>query len=243
MTNEEKATTVVLNSDGKSIGDLSSFNRVITFDNAIGTTMPNIIALSSMGGVKSFEEFINTLRKIKAGKKTQRVIIDTFTSLITWFLKIAQKTAGANKFDVWNNYNSMIDQLFTELKDFSNNEKAVYVFAHNRENFSGKSYIAVKGTEHKDLIESHFSTIVEAGASNLDRPRFFYKAESNNDSNTTRTGVPNAKLSFARHSLIDLEDYLFADTFKERKKVVEEAERKTAEDLDNTEEDELFTEF
>ena len=240
LTDEEKAVTVVINADGKALGDISKYAKVITLDSNFGKGYKNIISIDSRLK-ESFKTFLQILEEIKQGTKIQRLVVDTFTSLISWFLRIAEKQSG---YTVWSTYNSQIDQFIKTIQNYSVHKKAVYVFAHYRPSFDGKAFITVKGSEHKDLVEAYFSTTILANKTDSGgKRRFFYYADTLNDDDTTRTSVKGSRLSFARYSLTSLEDYLFADTKEERLAVKKLAEEKTAKDLENSDEEELFERF
>ena len=243
LTDEEKSKTIVINADGKAIGDIHKYNAVIVFDST-SSMQPsdNIITIDS-NNRNAFDNLINLLNKIKQGQNAQRLVIDTLTSLLNWLENFVIKHMGKS-FDTWSSYNRYISELINTLLTFSFFNKAVYVFGHYRplNDLNDTMYIAVNGNKHKNLIESYFSTVVFMKKS-TNPTRFYYYADTGNNDDTTRTSVKGARFSFQRYSLTTLEDFLFAETIEEKKKVIEEAKRKIEQDLDNESAEIIFEEF
>lgn len=195
MPDEDKPHTVIFNFDGKAISeDDSQFAKVYhSFD---------------FKDIEMVDKIEQELIKCFAYDKCDRVLVDTFTLMTKLFNRWASE--HFNGYDVWAAYNNAITQILECVKScVLTYGKFAYITAHYppKVGLGGgqKRYVTTKGSEHKNIIEESFSTVVE---STMEDRQFFFEADVFDQSNTTKTKTIEGYFKIPRQSVDDLEKYL-----------------------------------
>ena len=113
--------------------------------------------------IKSYKALMETLSEANKSEKFEAIFIDSHSAV----LKLIEKYCDAqfNGFEVWKQYNSMVDDFHDKIKD---NKKPLFITAlpetRPSEGFEEpKMYARTKGKEHKyGGIESNFTIVVWA---------------------------------------------------------------------------------
>jgi len=239
LSDAEKAKTLLLNSDGKSVPDPSKYKKVITFDTQLTSKVSNnVLALSSKDPV-AVQTLLLELGNFKDGVTVNRVVVDTITSLFDF----VHKTAYNNEtgWDRAAAYNANISEIFDNLKDWANMGKTTYVLAHYTPGDSPgiKQFIKVNGTQHKNNIEGYFTTVVKT-VYGVGSDTYFFLSDTKDPLDSTKTKAPNGRFCIPRNSLIDLENYLLASGFKDRTKLVENTHTILTEERTNEQEEAIW---
>ncbi len=113
--------------------------------------------------IKSYKALMSTLEQLNKSDDYDAVLIDSHSSVLKLIEKYCSLTFSG--FEIWRNYNLMIDEFHDKIKD---NKKPLFITAlpETREG-SGleepKMYARTKGKEHRfGGIESNFTVVVWA---------------------------------------------------------------------------------
>lgn len=192
LSPEEKARTVVFNFDNKAISDDDSqFLKVFHGFN--------------IQDIEMVDKIEQDIYKAFASDKVDRLLFDTFTLMTKLFNRWAAEHYTG--FDVWNAYNNSITRIIEAIKSSTlTYGKFSYVTAHYPPRVghaSGtKRYVTTKGKEHTNVVEESFSTVVETV---MEDRAFKYVCDVFDESNTTKTKLPEGHFKFVRTSVDDLE--------------------------------------
>lgn len=241
MPEEDKKRTLILNADGKGLGNASLFKKVILLNKdsiAKHIEAPNTETIG-YNDSEGFDKLMKHLTGARDGALIDRVVVDSFTTFTDWIELLANVKTANNKFESFKVHNELISEFINIMKSYSLAKKLFYVIAHYM--FGGDSlFIRVNGNKHKGNIESYFTSVIMAKKAEVSR-KFFFVADTFSSTDSTRTAVKGGKLSIARYSLIDLEDFLLNDTLDERKKIIARAKEAINADL-NIDQSEVFFE-
>jgi Cdc6-like AAA superfamily ATPase len=104
-------------------------------------------------------KLFEALNRLADNEEYRIIVIDSFSEWIDILLLECKQTLKG--FDVWNEYNSKIQQLFTRLKTMKN--KYVFLIGHTEilQNADGDQIfrIKVKGKENEGMIEKHATCV------------------------------------------------------------------------------------
>ncbi len=140
---------------------------------------------------KTLAELMTYLRAALAHKDVDRVIIDSFSSLVEQ-LEV-QYVTTSNGYTVWNNYNKELSDWFALLKEETRfNAKYVYVLGHYRPSKASKGkdgkvttdteaekFTLVKGNVHFRMVEANFNCVLS-----IEEHKLF--ADNDNEYDSTR---------------------------------------------------------
>jgi hypothetical protein len=210
LSTEDKTRTVILDADNKDLpeDDLSLYKQIIKIK-----PIENELDLKDTDNIKYREiyEIIPLLKKAIQSPNVDRVIIDTFSNLVSDAELYFHKTA--NGYDRWKEYNDFLAEFFSMIKSFTKTYgKFVYVFGHYKPNKSindldGESFCFVKGNVHYRLVESHFNTVITL-------KDFKFVADNLNSSDSTKIRRDLSPFSTKVNSLDELEKALTSEKTK-----------------------------
>lgn len=195
LSPEEKARTVIFNFDNKAISDDDS-------------EFLHIYHSFDVEDLEMIDKIEKNIIKAFASDKTDRVLLDTFTLMTKLINRWAAEHYSG--FDVWNAYNNSITRIIEAIKTSTlTYGKFSYVTAHYPPRIgmapSTKRYVTTKGKEHTNIIEESFSTVVETV---MEDREFKFVCDVFDESNTTKTKLPEGHFKFVRKSIDDLEQIL-----------------------------------
>lgn len=122
---------------------------------------------------KTLAELMPALRKALANKDVDRLVVDSFSSLVEK-LEVLYVTTS-NGYTVWNAYNKELSEWFALLKEETRfNAKFVYILGHYRPSKAAKDlktgkvvtdteaekYTLVKGNVHFRMVEANFNCVL-----------------------------------------------------------------------------------
>jgi len=148
--------------------------------------------------IKSYKALMETLQQANESDKFDAIFIDSHSAV----LKLIEKYCSAqfNGFEIWKQYNDMIDDFHDKIKD---NKKPLFITAlpetRPSEGFEEpKMYARTKGKEHKfGGIESQFTIVV-----------WSCNDYSEDDVKFKMTAKPN------KHNTAKAPSEMFEDTFR-----------------------------
>jgi len=238
ISDEDKKRTLIINSDGKGLSNSLPFKKIILLNKESilkHAEAPNTETIG-YNDPEGFDKLVKHLQGARDGALIDRVIVDSFTTFTDWVELLANMKTSNNKFEGFKVHNELISEFINIMKSYSLSKKLFYVIAHYMFGTTEKAYIKVNGNKHKGNIEGYFTSIVLAKKGEVSR-KFFFVADTFSSTDSSRTAVKGGKLSIARYSLMDLEDFLLNDSMEERKKIVQRAREDINRDLNiNTEE-------
>jgi hypothetical protein len=213
LSDEDKARTVVYDLEGKGLpdDDESKYRSIIKLKNGMDPTLNYLY--EDVGNVKyrDIDSMMLHMRKAIAHQDVDRIVIDSFSTLVDEFEKYYVKVN--NGFTTWINYNTELYTWFRMLKEETyTHAKFVYVLGHytpakpEKDPITGKTtvdkeserFTKVKGKDHFHMVESHFNTVVTI-------ENFKFIADNANDFDSTRVRRSINPIETKENSLAELE--------------------------------------
>ena len=199
LPKEEAKRTVVFNFDNKSIcegeDDEDFFGKVYKNYNHESIDM--------------VDDLCRDIISVISYDKCDRILFDTATEL----------EALLNRWAIFHftNFpygekNNALYKILTSIKSSTfTYGKFVYITAHYPPKIGSgatvKRYVTIKGNEYKNTLEKDFNTIVESYISQEHR-QIFFRADVFDQTDTTKTKLPEGHFNFPRKSIDDLEHIL-----------------------------------
>jgi len=239
MSAEDKKRTIVLNFDTKPVG-LSPNDFAAVF--AVSSSMSKIKEQMSLlpkeateyrahferilatsyfiDDPDAIDKIVEHILKATFSPKIDRVVLDTFTSMIDFCEAWANSNFSGR--DIWSKYGFGVQKIQQALKEATIfGFKFTYVFAHHDYipphlyATAPKQALAVKGGIMKNNVETAYNTIIFSYLA--DEGKRMFQCDSNNTMDTSRTKLLESSFKFERTSLDDIEQLL-----NRRKKIVDE---------------------
>jgi hypothetical protein len=204
LSDEDKARTIIYDLEGKGLpeDDESLYRAIIKIKNVYET---NDYLYKDVGNVKykSIEDVMVHMRKAMAHKDVDRIIIDSFSTLVDEFEK--HYVTVSNGFASWIQYNKELYSWFRMLKEETyTHGKFVYVMAHYKpakdpKDTESEKFTTVKGKDHFRMVESHFNTV-------LSIEDFKFRADNTDTFDSTRIKRSLSPYESKQNSLAELEE-------------------------------------
>ena len=208
LSDEDKARTIIYDLEGKGLpeDDESLYRAIIKIKNVYET---NDYLYKDIGNVKykSIEDVMLHMRKAMAHKDVDRIIIDSFSTLVDEFEK--HYVTVSNGFASWIQYNKELYSWFRMLKEETyTHGKFVYVMAHYKpakdpKDTESEKFTTVKGKDHFRMVESHFNTV-------LSIEDFKFRADNTDTFDSTRIKRSLSPYESKQNSLAELEETITA---------------------------------
>ena len=208
LSDEDKARTMIYDLEGKGLpeDDESLYRAIIKIKNVYET---NDYLYKDIGNVKykSIEDVMLHMRKAMAHKDVDRIIIDSFSTLVDEFEK--HYVTVSNGFASWIQYNKELYSWFRMLKEETyTHGKFVYVMAHYKpakdpKDTESEKFTTVKGKDHFRMVESHFNTV-------LSIEDFKFRADNTDTFDSTRIKRSLSPYESKQNSLAELEETITA---------------------------------
>ncbi len=123
---------------------------------------------------RKFAGFIKALQDYGNNPEIDVVVIDSLSSVFE--MLVAEMRANFSGFDIWNNYNKQITEMFAIIKRM---EKEVFITAHYETlNIEGapEKRVKVKGKEWEGVVEKEFTIVLYSQDKwKDDKPEYFFK--------------------------------------------------------------------
>lgn len=186
LSDDDKARTVFFDAENKGLSpddnpDLyRSIYRLKPADLPARST-----SYKDIGNIKylTAEDFLKRINAAIAHKDIDRVVIDSFTALVSELERRFMKVH--NGFNVWNTYNDMLHDFFADIKEETfTHGKFVYILGHyvpskDKKDKDGEQYAKVSGSKYYRLVESNFNTVLSIS-------NFQFTADNTDEFTSTR---------------------------------------------------------
>src|SRR5581483_8306837 len=166
------------NMDRQRTGFINAENKPMPFDGRF----KYLARPKKFGGVmKAFEDYANN-------PEIDIIVLDSLSAVFDMLVK--EMRANFSGYDIWNNYNKMIGELFSKIKD---TEKEVFITAHyeilNLEGDAEKR-VKVKGKEWEGQVEKEFTIVLYTQQKWVDeKPVYSFRTAGEGMSAKCPTGI------------------------------------------------------
>ena len=166
LSDEDKARTVIYDLEGKGLpeDDESQYRSMIKIKNVYENGTDYLYKDAGNVKYKDIDGIMMHMRKAIAHPDVDRIIIDSFSTLVDEFEK--HYVTVSNGFASWIQYNKELYSWFRMLKEETyTHGKFVYVMSHYKpakdpKDTESEKFTTVKGKDHFRMVESHFNTVL-----------------------------------------------------------------------------------
>lgn len=207
LSDEEKARTIIYDLEGKGLpeDDESLYRGIIKVKNVFETGTDYLYQDVDNIKYKNIDEIMAHMRKAIAHEDVDRIIIDSFSTLVDEFEK--HYVTVSNGFASWIQYNKELYSWFRMLKEETyTHGKFTYVLSHYKpakdpKDTESEKFTTVKGKDHFRMVESHFNTV-------LTIEDFQFKADNMETFDSTRIKRSLSPYESKENNLAELEEAL-----------------------------------
>jgi len=209
LTPEEKQETIIIDIENKGLpSDLDSDYKTVVRMKPAGLISPDVAHLyQDYENVKykTIAELFLYLRKAIAHPDVSRIVIDSFTALVSEIE--TQMLTVHNGFSSWVAYNAELQEFFNLIKQECKVVGCLlYVHAHytpakDPKDKESENFAKVSGNKWYRLVESQFSTVIT-----IEDHKFI--ADNSNEYDSTRIHRDLSPMETDENSLVELENIL-----------------------------------
>jgi len=215
LPDEDKARTVIYDLEGKGLpdDDESKYRSIIKLKDRMKPDLAYLYVDEGNVKYRDIDQIMVHMRKAIGHEDVDRIIIDSFSTLVDEFEKYYVKVS--NGYATWIEYNSELYNWFRMLKEETyTHGKFVYVLGHYTPakptvdakgkvtvDTESERFTKVKGKDHFRMVESHFNTV-------LTLEDFKFIADNKNEFDSTRVRRSINPIQTKENSLAELEEAL-----------------------------------